>query len=290
MEPISGPFRADEAVAGGRITRGRLAGPTTTRLLPNVHALTDHVPTTLAERARAAVLYVRGAPPVVGGFAAAELLGASCGPRDAPVELVVGARRVRPRPGLVIRQDVLDPDDVVDVEGVLVTSAKRTAWDLARRLRFDDAVVAVDALARVGRFAPEVLLDRPGGRRGCLGLADVVGASDPRAGSPPETRMRLIMARRHVPPPILQYEVFDQGGLFIARVDFAWKEVRVAGEYQGDHHRTDRAQWRRDQRRFAELAACDWVTVPWTGDDLVAPREFLQRLGATLAHRGLRGT
>ena len=292
MEPIPGPFRADEALAGGRITRGRLAGPATTRLFPNVHALADQVPTTLAERARAAVLYVRGALPVVGGFAAAELLGASCGPWDAPVELVVGARRVRGRPGLVIRQDVLGPDDVVDVEGVLVTSAERTAWDLARRLRFDDAVVAVDALARVGRFPPAILLDRPAGRRGSAGLAEVVGASDPRSESPPETRMRLIMARRHVPAPIPQYEVFDQGGLFVARVDFGWKEVRVAGEYQGDHHRIDRAQWRRDQRRTAELAACDWVTVPWTGDDLAAPRGFLQRLAATLERRGLgtRGT
>ena len=154
MEPIPGPFRADEASPAAGSTRGRLAGPGTTRLLPNVHALADQVPTTLAERARAAVLYVRGALPVVGGFAAAELLGASCGPRDAPVELVVGTRRVRARPGLVIRQDVLGPDDVVDVEGVLVTSAERTAWDLARRLRFDDAVVAVDALARVAGSHP----------------------------------------------------------------------------------------------------------------------------------------
>ena len=56
MEPIPGPFRADEALAGGRITRGRLAGPATRRLFPNVHALADQVPTTLAERARAAVL------------------------------------------------------------------------------------------------------------------------------------------------------------------------------------------------------------------------------------------
>lgn len=286
MEPVPGPFRADEAVAGGRITRGRLAGPTTTRLFPNVHALTDHVPTTLAERARAAVLYVRDEAPVVGGFAAADLLGASCGPRDAPVELVVGARRVRARPGLVIREDVLGPDDVVDVDGVPVTSAERTAWDLARRLRLDDAVVTVDALARVGRFPPAVLLDRPAGRRGVTGLADVVAASDPRSESPPETRMRLIMARRGLPAPILQYEVFDEGGLFVARVDFGWKDVRVAGEYQGDHHRTDRAQWRRDQRRTAELAACDWVAVPWTGDDLVAPRGFLQRLAATLERRG----
>ena len=35
---ISGPFRASEAIAAGRISRGRVAGPNTQRLFPDVHA------------------------------------------------------------------------------------------------------------------------------------------------------------------------------------------------------------------------------------------------------------
>ena len=41
----------------------------------------------------------------------------------------------------------------------------------------------------------------------------------------------------------------------------AWPEHRVAVEYQGDQHRTDLVQWRRDQERWALLAAAGWADV-----------------------------
>ena len=161
MEDIRGPFRASEAIAAGRISRGRVAGPGVERLFPDVHAAGDQVAdrTDLAGRAREAALYVTGPPAVIGGYAAAELHGASCGPKTAPVDLVVGRRRVRPRPGLRIHQDVLAPDEVVEIGDLLVTSPLRTAWDLVRRLDGLEAVVALDALARAGKFDPAELLD-----------------------------------------------------------------------------------------------------------------------------------
>lgn len=288
MEHINGPFRASEAVAAGRITRGRLAGPGTKRLFPDVHGLTRQVaaPDDLVGRTREAVLYVRGDPPVVGGYAAAELHGADIAPRGAPVELVVGTRRVRPRPGLTIRRDVLDRGDVGEVDGLLVTTPERTAWDLVRRLGFTDGVVALDALARVGKFDPERLSERPSGARGARRVAPAVEASDPRAGSRPETVMRLVMVRFDVPRPTLQLEVHDAQDLFVARVDFGWEEFKVAAEYQGDGHREDQQQWRRDQSRLAELASCGWIVVPCTGDDLRFPLTFVRRLLTTLALRG----
>ncbi|MEJ2870239.1 hypothetical protein WCD74_20885 [Actinomycetospora sp. OC33-EN08] len=288
MENISGPFRANEALTAGDITRGRLAGPRTTRLFPNVHALVDQVagPEDLVGRARAAVLYVRGEPPVVGGYAAAEVHGADCAPIGVPVDLVVGTRAIRARPGLVVRREVLGPDDVEEKDGLLVTTPERTAWDLVRRLGFTEGVVALDALARVGEFDPAVLLDRPPGSRGCRRVGAAVEASDPRAESRPETIMRLTMAEHHVPTPTLQLEVDNEYGAFVARVDFGWEEFRVAAEYQGDQHRMDRRQWRRDQARMADLAACGWVMVPWTGDDLLNPVRFIRRLLSTLVQRG----
>jgi len=57
---------------------------------------------TLALRSRAAYLLVAGCG-AVGGWSAAELLGASCGPRDAPAEVVTPVRR-RAQPGLRIRR------------------------------------------------------------------------------------------------------------------------------------------------------------------------------------------
>lgn len=291
MENISGPFRASEAIRAGRITRGRVAGPSVERLFPDVHALTTQVAAKddLAGRAREAALYVHGAPPVVGGYAAAELLGASCGPRTAPVDLVVGRRRVRPRPGLRLHQDVLRPGEVEAVDGVLVTSARRTSWDLVRTLEDPvERVVALDALARVGRFEPSALLvvgeSRPRAR-GWRRVPEAVARSDPRAGSPPETRMRLSLAGEGVPAGVPQVEVFDAEGWFVGRVDLGWEEVKVAAEYQGDHHRADREQWQRDQARFAALASAGWLVLPCTALDLRFPHAFAARLMAALSAR-----
>ncbi|GLZ52317.1 hypothetical protein [Actinomycetospora sp. NBRC 106378] len=288
MEDITGPFRANEALAAGDITRGRLAGPATTRLFPNVRVAAGRAAPRddLVGRAREAVLYVRGDPPVVGGYAAAEVHGAAIAPTMAPVDLVVGRRSVRPRPGLTIRRDVLAEGDVEQRGGLLVTTPERTAWDLVRRLGFTDGVVALDALARVGKFDPERLLERPAGARGARRVGPAVEASDPRAGSRPETVMRLVMARFDVPRPRLQLEVHDAQDLFVARVDFGWEEFKVAAEYQGDGHREDQQQWRRDQSRLAELASCGWIVVPCTADDLRLPLTFVRRLLKTLALRG----
>jgi len=288
---ISGPFRASEAIAAGRISRGRVAGPNTRRLFPDVHASADQVagPADLAGRAKEAALYVKDPPAVIGGYAAAELLGASCGPRTVPVDLVVGRRRVRPRPGLCLHQDVLAPDEVVAVGDLLVTSPLRTAWDLVRQLDGVGGVVALDALARVGGFDPSELLaliathPRARGRRR---VPDAVARSDPRAASPPETRMRLGLDAEGVPAAVPQLEVHDARAWFVGRVDLGWEEAKVAAEYQGDHHRTDREQWMRDQARFAELASAGWLVLPCTAVDLRFPHAFAVRVLAALAARG----
>ena len=290
MEEISGPFRASEAIPAGRITRGRVAGPSVERLFPDVHAFAEQVAGQgdLAGRAAEAALYVGGIRPVIGGYAAAELLGAGCGPRTAPVDLVVGRRRVRPRPGLRIRQDVLAPTEIESVDGLLVTTALRTAWDLVREVDAVEGVVALDALARVGRFDPRELLALLGPRprvRGARKIADAVARADPRAGSPPETRVRLALLDNDVPAPVPQLEVCDGEGWFVGRVDLGWKEAKVAAEYQGDHHRTDRDQWMRDQTRFAALAAAGWLVLPCTAQDIRFPLAFAKRVLAALAAR-----
>src|SRR4051812_38754062 len=102
------PFRGSAAVASGLLTPGVLRGPRFTRLFPDVY-VGAAVVVDLTLRARAAYLLVDGRG-VIGGYAAAELLDASCGPRDAPVDGVVPGRadRAHPRPGR--RRGLLVPD------------------------------------------------------------------------------------------------------------------------------------------------------------------------------------
>ncbi|WP_217274656.1 endonuclease domain-containing protein [Rathayibacter sp. VKM Ac-2835] len=55
-------------------------------------------------------------------------------------------------------------------------------------------------------------------------------------------------------------ELFDADGR-IGRVDLLFRRWRVVVEYEGDHHRTDRAQWDRDLIRYERLAAAGWTVV-----------------------------
>lgn len=283
---LTKPFRGSAAVRAGATTWRRLDGPGFDRLDHDTYVAAGTV-LDLRGRATAAALAVPDA--VVGGYAAATILGADCAPREAVIDLVVGRRRVRPRDGVLIHQDVLGDEEVWFREGVSVTSPLRTAYDLARALDHDDAVVAVDALAHAHRLDVGALLTYPAGRdnpRWSLRVPRVVADADARAESPPETRARLLMRRGGL-TPVPQLPVYDEVGVFVGRLDFAWEDLRLGAEYQGDHHRTDRDQWLRDVSRVAEFAACGWTILPITSRDVYRHQaEFVRRMhGAVDARR-----
>jgi very-short-patch-repair endonuclease len=248
------PFRGSSAVAAGLLTVGRLHGPRFRRLFQDVYVGAE-VEVTLAVRSRAAYLLVAGCG-ALGGWSAAELLGASCGPGDAPAEVITSVRR-RGQPGLRVRRDRLPPDEITTVGGIAVTTPERTAYDLSRQESLVEAVVAVDALARVQQFDPGVLRAlgrRHLGARGSCRLAEVLRLADQRSGSPMETRIRLAVVGAGLPVPVLQHQV---GPYFL---DLAYPAIRLAIEYDGrDHLTQERAL--RDLDRQAYLTAAGWTKV-----------------------------
>ncbi|HEX8519637.1 MAG TPA: DUF559 domain-containing protein [Pseudonocardia sp.] len=257
------PFRGTDAVAAGLVTPGVLRGPRFRRLFPDVYIGAD-VGTDLTLRARAAHLLLRGRG-VVGGYAAAELLGASCGPADAPVDLVLPGRAYRSHPGVVVRRGLLRADETAAVDGTTVTSPTRTAYDLARRSSVTEAVVAVDALARVHGFAPSAVRDlgrRHLGARGSARLGEVVRLADPRSESPMESRVRVAVVLDGLPVPVLQHPV----GPFL--LDLAYPALRVAIEYDGGAHRTQQRAMR-DLDRQAYLSAAGWTVLRFTAEQVI---------------------
>jgi very-short-patch-repair endonuclease len=252
------PFRGSVTVAAGLITPGVLRGPRFRRLFPDVY-VGARVEVDLALRARAAHLLVAGRG-VVGGYAAAELLGASCGPDDAPVDLVVPGGAYRERPGLVVHRGLLAPDEITTVEGVAVTDPVRTGYDLARAGPLGEAVVALDTLSHVHRFAPRSVLDlrlRHLGARGSAQLAEVVRLADPRAQSPMESRIRLAIVFDGLPVPVLQHPV---GPFFL---DLAYPSIRLAIEYDGEAHRLQERALH-DLDRQAYLTDAGWTVLRFT--------------------------
>lgn len=150
------PFRGSSAVQRGLLTDRVLRGPRHRRLFHDIYLRAD-VPADLVARWCGASLLVPG-QGVLSGYSAAELLGARCAPTETNAELTVPGGDFREQPGLTIHRDFLAADEISDSGGVPVTTALRTAWDLARWLPTVEAVVAMDALAKDGQFAPRAVL------------------------------------------------------------------------------------------------------------------------------------
>ncbi|MFE7202402.1 endonuclease domain-containing protein [Pseudonocardia alni] len=272
MDPTR-PFLGAAAVRAGAVTPKQLRGPRFRPVLRGVF-VAAHVPDTFLLRCEAAAVAV-GAIGAGSGraalcaWAAAEMLGGDCAPRGVPVEVVVALGHRRSRPGLVPRHRDIPAADVVTgvripvpggrrryVPGrtVVTTSPLRTAFDLACRVGRTDAVIALDALARVGGHAPADVLALAATRpvaRGSRRLAGLVALADPLAESPMETRIRLALHDHGIRRPVLQHPV----GPF--RIDLAYPDLRFGIEYDGEHH-LDRGRARADLRRQAFLTAQGW--------------------------------
>jgi Protein of unknown function (DUF559) len=267
---LDGPFRGRDALARGLVTPAQLRGPRFVRLFHGIyvrHRGAGQV-VDLSTRSRAAWLLL-GEQGALAGYSAAELLGAPCAPRDAPAEVAAPGTGIRPRPGLLVHRNHLEPVEICLAAGCRVTTPLRTAWDLGRRLDRTEAVVAIDALARRGRFPPKELLalhaTRPGAR-GAARLDERVGLADPRAESPMETRLRLLLIDHGLPAPEVQYELLDRFGFVRARFDLAYAAARLAIEYDGEESHRDRRG--RDNHRDIAASELGWETMRFEAADV----------------------
>lgn len=274
-------FRGSWAVATGVLTPGQLRGPAWRRLFRDVYVEATVADThRLRARAAASLLVPKA---VVTGASAAVLWGVELVGVGAEVELTQPpGSHPRRQPGLVVRRTVLSDGDVRVHAGVRVSTPEATVLRLARVLPRDDAVVAADRLVRATGIDLQALRERAG----------VPGAFPPRvravcaladglAESPPETRVRLLLRGGGLPPPVAQYEVLHRGS-FVARVDFAWPERKVALEYDGAWH-GGTEQFVRDRRRLNRLQEAGWRVVFVTAADLHDPARLRAMVRAALA-------
>jgi hypothetical protein len=130
----------------------------------------------------------------------------------------------------------LEADEVVMVDGLLVTSVARTVTDVARFLPFESALVPADGALYRRHVTPAELVEgveRGAHRRGNTAARRVVAFADGRAESPGETRSRVAIRRAGLPAPTLQHEVWSAGGRRLGRTDFYWEEFATVGEFDG---------------------------------------------------------
>jgi very-short-patch-repair endonuclease len=227
-------------------------------IYPGVYLPTSLEPT-FALRVQAAWLWShrRG---VIAGLTAARLYGAKWVDDALPIELVWP--NARPPSGISTFEMRLDPGETVRLSGIATTSLERTAFDLARRGPVDAAVTRVDALGNAAPLDGPTMLEFAAlhqGIRGVRQVPKVLDLHDPGAESPKETWLRLLVISAGFPRPRTQIPV--RLGRRIYYLDMGWDDVKVAVEYDGDHHRSDRIQFARDIVRLEELAAEGWNVI-----------------------------
>jgi len=117
--------------------------------------------------------------------------------------------------------------------------------------------------------------------RDCRSVRPVTDLADGQAGSPQETRLRLLLHRSPLPRPVAQFSV-RINDRFVARIDFAWPEQRIALEYEGRWH-GERQNVQKDRRRLNDLSAAGRRVIFVTAADLRDTERLLARIAAALA-------
>lgn len=264
---LPGVFVASHAIAEGVLTRAQLRARSYRRLVQGVYADpgldVDHRLTCRG----VALLLPAGA--AIGGHSAAAWYGAPFAGTTDPVTVVCpdGLRWGGPR-GVRVHRTALDPTEIRHADDVPVTSALRTAWDVAVLESLPVAVAALDAMVRAGHLRLADLRDLAAQGRGRWRVTRVrraVAMVDPSAESAPESRVRVALVLAGLAPQP-QYEVYDDGR-FLGRVDFAWPEARLILEYEGAYH-FEGTQLVRDDARIARLEAAGWRVLRISAADL----------------------
>lgn len=221
---------------------------------------------------------------VLAGFSAAALHGARFIGPEVPAYVI--DRYCRPTRGVVVWEDNVDADELCCIGEMRLTTPLRTAVDLARKFPEDIAIPAIDALARAARLTVadiELASARHRGQRGIRQARKTIGLVDPKAESPRETALRLLIIRSGLPKPESQYLIDNEYGALIGVVDFAWPDLKIAIEYEGVHH-TDPDAVRRDIARIESMAEVGWLVIRVTARDPAGV--VLRRLINARASRG----
>ena len=273
---MSGPFTKAQALQVGVTASGLRSAPWR-RLFWGVW-VHESLPDTRELRLSAARLAIPDSA-VVCGTTAAWLYGADvrrADDLDVHVCYPPGRRR-RAQPGLIVTEQLLDPGDVLSSRGVRLTTPVRTVFDCLRLLSGVERLVVADALTHLGFVTLDELRAyfANSRRRRNIRIGErLLDLVEPRIESPMETRMRWQLIQSGLPIPVCQLEVRDRAGRFVARIDFAYPDLRIAVEFDGAWHWTRR---REDDHRRQRLRELGWTVLVFSAEDVYTnPREMAE--------------
>lgn len=281
------PFLYEDAIAAG-LTRDQLRTSAWHRLFRGVYASAT-MPLSTALRARGALLL--HPPAAHASHTTAAVLYGIPTPTDPDIHVTVkDALFRRPRPGL--RAHVREAGSVCRVLGdIRVSEPAQLFVELASSLSFVDAVVAGDAMVRLGLITLAEL------RRYCAKLRGKHSRTARRlvryvregVDSAMETRLRLLLVLAGLPEPEVNHLIRDEWGAVIRRLDLSYPTLKLIIEFDGRHHIEREQQWEADIERRESLDSDGWRTLVVTSAGIYRhPTATVEKVRRALQSRGVR--
>lgn len=145
-------------------------------------------------------------------------------------------RAGRRESGIQQHRGVLLGDDVVERNGLAVTSPVRAALEYTTIADVEHCVVEFDDLLHRGVLTLDAVSDRYGSMTywpHTLRTNLVLRLANGRSESVGESRTRYLVWAQNLPNPEVNYPILDEYGREVARVDLAWPELGVFLEFDG---------------------------------------------------------
>jgi very-short-patch-repair endonuclease len=212
------------------------------------------------------------------------------------VEVTVHPNRRYRSDGASVHRSIDDPHlDARTIEGIPVTSIRRTLLDLGSVVSLDRLEKAVERALFRGMTSAGALwayIDQVGrqGRRGVQPLRSVleIRGRVPATESDLETEMLQLLRRAGLPEPVRQHEVVVASRRF--RIDLAYPELKIALEVDGDEPHFGATQKDADDVRDGLLQLDNWLTQHFTRRHIRHEADAsAQRVRQALAARSLGG-
>ena len=278
-----------QLVRGGELRRVRHGAYTRRAHWDGLDAAQQHL-----LRARC-IVRTAGADVALSHVSAAVALGAPVWgvPLDDVHLVRTDGRAGRREAGVRQHRQVVLPSDLVEVDGLPVTSATRTCLDVSAAYGVEAALVVVDHLLHVQGTTEGALAARLGELErtpGSLTARLVVALADGRSESVGETRLRYRCRAGGLPPGVPQYEIVRDGRVLF-RLDLAWPAYGIWIEFDGRQKYS--AFLRpgesvvdmvlREKKREEQIASLTgWRCLRVTWADLARPDELVARIAAVL--------
>ncbi|MCE1175017.1 MAG: hypothetical protein LWW77_10475 [Propionibacteriales bacterium] len=212
--------------------------------------------------------------------------------QEDPVILTVAAGSRSHRPGVRYRQAPLPPAEVTrDPAGYRITTAARTAVDLAAGLPLPQALVLLDAALRRTCEGFVTCPRREDYRRGgyvrqarqqlrqaaestrCRSLDEAIRLADPSRESAIESLSAGYFEGAGLPRPLFQEPVRTRFGTFFP--DCLWPEQRLIGEADGAVKYAAKTALVEEKQREQVLRDEGWGFVRWLGKEIMFQPELV---------------